>query len=81
MRGHLSKICKTFFFVFNENSRESRVALFSEKLIQILWARFVKQQGATVRTFLQKMASSGQAALRTFNFKSDVAYLERCASF
>lgn len=81
MRGHLTKICKTFFYVFNENSRESRVALFSEQLIQILWARFVKHNASTVRSFLQKMAGSGQAALRTFNFKSDVSYLERCTQF
>lgn len=64
MRQHLGTIIKTFFYVFNENSRESRVSLFSERLIQILWTRFCKTQAATVKAFLTKMASSEQAALR-----------------
>lgn len=58
MKGHIKGICKTFFFVFNENSRESRLEFFTHSLIQILWKRFVKSNTSVIKEFLQSLAQA-----------------------
>ena len=81
MQAHLGTIMQTFFFVFNENSRVLRVGFFSDPLVQLLWSRFLKQETDMVRSSLQQVLGNSQSALRTFNFKSDVAFLQQACNF
>jgi len=81
MQAHLSTIMQNFFFVFNENSRVLRIGFFSDPLVQVLWTRFLKQETEMVRSILQQVLGSQQSALRTFNFKSDVAFLQNASNF
>lgn len=84
MEGSYQSIVDVFLSVFHENSRALRVKFFSNKLIQILWQKFVNQQSGTVRKFLFKLVESDQS--RSTNpkrqlFEEDLNYLESQTGF
>lgn len=55
MENCYQSIMDVFLCVFHENSRQLRVKFFANKLIQILWQRFVSKQSGSVRKFMLKL--------------------------
>lgn len=55
---------RTFFSIFNENSRDLRIDFFKNEIIQLLWTKFVRVQAAVIEDFMLSFAKQSQAGLR-----------------
>lgn len=76
MSKYSQSLIKNFFTIFNENSRITRIAFFTEPLVQALWAQFVKKQPNLIRQTLHQIGGQNANASFALNFKSDVQELE-----
>ena len=66
MGTSLQFIKPNFFEIFHENTKEARIAFFSDKLVQFLWTKFKNERKQEIKDHIEQLYEQEHGQLKVW---------------